>query len=161
MSTPDPPGRHQRKSLPHEPPPWVDPSEAVYFVTVNCQQRETNILCHADIAATVFDSVVFRNGSGEWFCHLCLLMPDHLHALLSFTNPVKTIQQTISDWKRWLAGSLGIIWQRDFFEHRLRSESEEREKADYILHNPVRRTLVSRSEDWPFVWRPRDDDIPR
>ena len=161
MSEPNPPDWARRKSLPHEPPDWVDPAEEIYFVTVNCRQRDTDTLCHPQTADAIFESIVFRNRSGAWFCHLCLLMPDHLHALISFTNPLKTIQQTISDWKRWLAGSLGIEWQRDFFEHRLRSESEEREKADYILHNPVRRTLVSRSEDWPFVWRPREDDIRR
>jgi hypothetical protein len=29
-----------------------------------------------------------------------------------------------------------------------------REKADYILHNPVRAGLVSRWDEWPWKWMP-------
>jgi len=47
---------------------------------------------------------------------------------------------------------LAIGWQLDFFEHRLRREESLREKADYILANPVRAGLVARSEDWPFIY---------
>jgi hypothetical protein len=36
-------------------------------------------------------------------------------------------------WKRWTARQMGIEWQRDFFEHRLRSDESLREKTDYIL----------------------------
>ena len=39
-----------------------------------------------------------------------------------------------------------------FFEHRLRKEESFREKADYILANPVRAGLVERAEDWPYVF---------
>ena len=58
----------------------------------------------------------------------------------------------MSKWKEWTAKDLGIQWQDDFFEHRLRREESRREKADYILANPVRAKLVSRSEDWPYVY---------
>jgi hypothetical protein len=47
---------------------------------------------------------------------------------------------------------LCIDWQDDFFEHRLRNDESARQKADYILANPVRKGLVSRAEDWPHVW---------
>ena len=50
------------------------------------------------------------------------------------------------------AKELGIHWQDDFFEHRLRREESRRQKADYILANPVRAALVSRPEDWPHVY---------
>jgi hypothetical protein len=58
----------------------------------------------------------------------------------------------VSKWKEWTAKELGIVWQRDFFEHRLRHDESRREKADYILQNPVRKKLVERPEDWPFVY---------
>jgi REP element-mobilizing transposase RayT len=47
---------------------------------------------------------------------------------------------------------LGIRWQRDFFEHRLRSEESFREKADYVLANPVRAGLVECEEDWLYTF---------
>jgi len=58
----------------------------------------------------------------------------------------------ISKWKEWTAKEIGIIWQRDFFEHRLRHDESRREKADYILRNPIRGGLVKHPEDWPFIY---------
>jgi hypothetical protein len=58
----------------------------------------------------------------------------------------------VSKWKEWTAKELGICWQRDFFEHRLRHDESCREKADYFLQNPVRKKLVARPEEWPFVY---------
>ena len=79
-------------------------------------------------------------------------MPDHLHVLLAFPASRKPIRLVVSKWKEWTAKEIGIVWQRDFFEHRLRKEESRREKADYILQNPVRRKLVSCAEDWPFIY---------
>ena len=45
-------------------------------------------------------------------------------------------------------------WQRDFFEHRLRSDESWREKADYILANPVRKGLITEVSQWPYVFFP-------
>jgi len=42
--------------------------------------------------------------------------------------------------------------QRDFFEHHLRHDESRREKADYIRDNPIRKKLVARPKDWPFVY---------
>ncbi len=78
-------------------------------------------------------------------------MPDHLHALLSFPPSGKPLRLVVSKWKEWTAKQFAIHWQDDFFEHRLRREESRREKADYILNNPVRAGLVERPEDWPFV----------
>jgi putative transposase len=78
-------------------------------------------------------------------------MPDHVHLLLSFPNTEKPIQTIVSKWKEWTAKTLKIEWERDFFEHRLRREESLREKADYILANPIRAGLVSTEEDWPYV----------
>jgi len=79
-------------------------------------------------------------------------MPDHLHALVSFPPSGKPIRSIVSKWKEWTAKQLGIAWQSDFFEHRLRHDESRRQKADYILENPVRRNLIARPEDWPFVY---------
>jgi hypothetical protein len=49
---------------------------------------------------------------------------------------------------------MGIEWQRDFFEHRLRSDESWREKANYILANPVRKGLVAEISQWPYVFFP-------
>jgi len=89
-----------------------------------------------------------------------LLMPDHLHAIISFPRE-PGIKATITNWKHYLATHQPIQWQRDFFDHRLRTEHEEREKIDYILRNPVRKNLCVRPEDWPWIYRPADRPPPQ
>jgi hypothetical protein len=39
-----------------------------------------------------------------------------------------------------------------FFDHRLRRDESFGQKADYILHNPVRAGFVEKIEDWPYIW---------
>ena len=145
----------QRRPLPHDVPLWVDPQKSVYFITINCRERRTNQLARSEIAVPLLDSVRFRNEQFIWFAYLFLVMPDHIHALLSFPPSQDTLQKTVSSWKRWTARQWGIVWQRDFFEHRLRDDESWREKADYILANPVRKGLVKASEEWQYVFMPK------
>jgi REP element-mobilizing transposase RayT len=145
----------QRQRLPHGVPLWVDPQKSVYFVTINCRERGTNQLARPEIAGLLLDSVRFRDEKFIWFAHLFLMMPDHVHALFSFPPSENKVQETLSSWKRWTARQLGIKWQRNFFEHRLRSDENWREKADYILANPVRKGLIPEARDWPYVFIPK------
>ncbi len=84
-----------------------------------------------------------------------LLMPDHLHAILAV--PVDPgLKTTISRWKGYVAKTLGIQWQQDFFDHRLRDHWQLGEKTSYILNNPVRRGLCQVGTEWPHIFRPND-----
>lgn len=83
-------------------------------------------------------------------------MPDHVHLLLQ-ENPERSISKEIRDWKKYVSRTLGIPWQRDFFEHRLRSDESRSEKYAYILHNPVRAGLAERVEGWPFWWTSNEE----
>jgi putative transposase len=141
-----------RKRLPHEIPLWVDPHKEIYFITTNCQPRYKNQLARPEIAQRIFETIQHRQEKFLWWPYLFLLMPDHVHALLSFPPSDKKVGKIISKWKEWTAKTIGIEWQEGFFEHRMRSEESRREKADYILANPIRAGLVARPEDWPFVY---------
>jgi len=141
-----------RKSLPHEVPLWVDPQKEIYFISINCKQRFINQLTLPNVAEKLFETVRHRQDLFLWRPYLFLLMPDHLHALVSFPPSGKSFKQVITKWKEWTAKEIGIVWQRDFFEHRLRHDESRREKADYILANPVRKGLVDRPQDWPFIY---------
>jgi putative transposase len=145
--------RLQRKKLPHDLPLSIRSDIATFFITICCEPKAENQLCRQDIAAGIFETVTFRQARRDWWMELLLLMPDHLHALVSFPSD-KDMTTVISQWKEFLAKKLGLQWQRDFFDHRLRSDESLRDKADYILQNPVRRGLVERAEDWSYVWVP-------
>jgi len=141
----------QRRHLPHDIPLGVDPAREVYYLTLSCQPRGRNSLAREEVAQNLFASAAHLEQTGCWCCFLMLLMPDHLHGLVRFASSLHPMREVISNWKRWTSRWCQIPWQRDFFEHRLRREESLRDKATYILENPVRAKLVARVEDWPFV----------
>lgn len=42
------------------------------------------------------------------------------------------------------------VWQRRFWEHRIRDEEDLARHVDYIHFNPVKHGLVSQVGDWPY-----------
>jgi putative transposase len=144
--------RRVRERLPHDVPLWVDPSKEGFFITVCCEQRGRNQLAFPEVAAALIDTIKHRNEGHVWHAHVAVIMPDHVHLIVTFGIMDKRIQTIVSKWKEWTAKSLSIRWQRDFFEHRLRKEESFREKADYVLANPVRAGLVAHCEDWPYTF---------
>lgn len=42
------------------------------------------------------------------------------------------------------------IWQRRFWEHQIRNETDLQHHVDYVHYNPVKHDLVARVEDWPW-----------
>lgn len=140
----------ERKGLPHGIPFWAR-DDAIFFITVCCDPKGENQLCFAETSRAVFESITHRNNGAVWHVHLCLLMPDHLHALVSYPHEASP-QRVIAAWKGFLAKRCGVRWQRDFFDHRLRSDESFRDKATYIRENPVRKGLCAAPALWPYVW---------
>jgi len=146
-----------RRTLPHEPPLWVDPSREVWFLTLKTQPPGLNQLAKPDIAQFIFESVAFRTARLEWFPHVFLLMPDHCHALVSFPQEGRAFEHSVRQWKRWIATQRGVQWQIDFFDHRLRREESFDQQFQYLLDNPIRAGLAARWEEWPYFWFPPED----
>jgi len=141
-----------RQVLPQATPPWVR-DQTIFFITVCCADRGANQLCKPPIAKELFEAVEFRTVRHDWYAHLFLLMPDHLHALLSFPRD-REMKKVVANWKEITAKRAGVHWQRDFFDHRLRAEESYEEKAHYIRMNPVRKGLVADPTEWSFKWEP-------
>ncbi len=94
----------------------------------------------------------FYHEQQKWLPSVFLLMPDHVHMIVSFGRD-QTMEQTVRNWKRYTATRHKIEWQRDFFDYRPRSPSDFYGKEDYILQNPVRAGLVQNASEWPFTLR--------
>ncbi len=84
-------------------------------------------------------------------------MPDHVHLFARPARDAKSRAEWVKARKsvssRQIAQALAIdppIWQRDYFDHFLRSAASYSEKWDYVWHNPVRAGLVARPDDWPW-----------
>ena len=140
----------RRKNLPHDPPGWIDPTQEAFFITINCLPRGTNQLAIDPVWEAMIETIEFREERGEWKWRLLLAMPDHLHGIVTFPDSFH-MKKSIASWKRWLAKTHSIDWQRDFFDHRLRDVESAVEKANYIRMNPVRAGLVEHPQDWPYI----------
>ena len=150
-----------RTRLHHLPPVSVSQyaADAEYFMTV-CVDRAHYDISPADagrrgplaadaIAPTILESMEFRRVKGEWYPRIALVMPDHVHFIVAFSAGA-LMDKVVGGWKRFLARQCGIVWQKGFFDHRLRNESERAEKRAYIESNPVANCLCATAEDWPF-----------
>ena len=143
----------RKPRLNHDCVPWdLYPD---YFITICCSCRHLNQLCHTKVAERIREAAAFRQKHRVWHMEFLLLMPDHLHAILSTTSK-HSLLYVISDWKRWLSSAHGLKFQAGFFDHRLRSAQSAQAKWNYIILNPVRAGFVVNPEDWPYRWTSKD-----
>jgi REP element-mobilizing transposase RayT len=140
----------RRQRLFHVTPPWVKPGE-VFFVTMGCTRRGANQLARPEIFSVMTRALEHYVRASRLWADLFLVMPDHLHALLSFPAD-ESMEKVVRDWKRYVAKQTGVVWQAGFFDHRLRNNESYEEKAHYIRQNPVRAGLVAVAQEWPYIW---------
>jgi putative transposase len=133
-----------------------------FFFTVALADRSTDLLVrHVDHLRRVYKTVQ-RRYPFETIA-ICIL-PDHLHALWSLPDDDADFPLR---WNLIKAGfSRGLvpaasrsaskaarrekgIWQRRYWEHFIRDDTDLARHVDYIHFNPVKHGLVSRVRDWP------------
>ncbi len=122
----------------------------MYHIRIRCDSTNIRDLTTPDVARAVLKTVAFYHQRQNWYARLFLLMPDHSHALISFP-PDKKMSLVVGKWKEYNNRSNGIFWQTDFFDHRIRNDSEFEEKAVYIRNNPVAKGLCAEPTDWPWM----------
>ena len=145
----------KRTRLNHSIPSWVKDGET-YFITISSTPRYTNQLAHNEIAEAIKEAILIYKSFHKWDPRLVVLMPDHLHMIVSLNTKQFNISQIISPWKSYLSKSQQIKWQDGFFEHRIRDQKSLEEKEHYLRMNPVRAELVDNSADWPYTWSVAD-----
>jgi putative transposase len=114
-----------------------------------------NSLAKPEIAPQIKASLKYYQQLQQWWVIYTLAMPDHFHGIFMFGKNFE-MKQIIHNWKRYLARYAKIEWQKDFFDHRIRSTESLDEKIEYIRQNPVRKNLVTKPEDWLYAWTSND-----
>jgi len=102
------------------------------------------------LAKALMESAKFYHRRQRWYITVFMLMPDHVHALLSFERD-ESMSRVIGDWKHYQTVQHGIAWQEDYFDHRLRDDERGEQLSDkmnYIRQNPVAAGLCPNAEDW-------------
>ncbi len=95
-----------------------------------------------------------------------VVLPDHLHCLWCLPEDDSDFSGRWARIKRYFSiGCIGstlaasdsrknkrelAIWQRRFWEHRIRNEEDWRRHMDYIHYNPIKHGYVGSARDWAF-----------
>jgi len=107
------------------------------------------------IASIVQDALMHFEGRRYHLSAWCI-MPNHVHVIVS---PIDKwcLSKILYSWKSFTAkesnrllGRTGTFWERESFDHLIRTTDHWQAFAQYIAQNPVEAGLCSRPEDWPF-----------
>jgi len=125
-----------------------------YFVTC-CTHQGNLYFKDKTVVAPVLDTLKEVAQKEAFTIMSYCFMPDHLHLLLSgdktssLKDFMRAFKQKSSFHFKKTSGK--ALWQRSYYDHILRKEEDIREIALYIFRNPIRKGLVSRIRDYPFL----------
>jgi putative transposase len=138
--------------LHHTVPDWVEPGAMFHIRIALGRAEQQPALIALPIAQSLMDSAKFYDRRRRWYITVFMLMPDHVHALLSFARD-ESMSRVIGDWKHFHTHKHRIAWQEGYFDHRLRDDERGEQlaaKINYIRQNPVVAGLCAKAEDWPW-----------
>jgi putative transposase len=141
---------------------------ATYFFTVTTYYRRP-LLTHPEIRQALRQSIQQVRKNHPFIIAAWVLLPDHLHCIwtlppgdANFTARWGMIKRYVSKQCKDLIATTNDIgdsrrhrhelglWQRRFWEHQIRDETDFETHADYIHWNPVKHGYVKQVVDGPY-----------
>jgi putative transposase len=133
-----------------------------YFFTITLADRTSSALIdHVDVLRAAFRTA---RRERPFAIDAIVIMPDHLHAVWTlpsddadFSGRWRRIKAHFTH--RLVASGFPVerhssgehaLWQRRFWEHTIRDETDFERHVDYVHFNPVKHGLVGRVSEWPY-----------
>ena len=131
-------------------------NEFAYFVSTQTEGRKP-FFRHERWARLMLSTLNHYDGAG-YKLHAFVIMPDHLHLLVTPIESVEKSMQLIKGGfsfraKRELEWH-GEIWQPGFTDHRVRDEEDWLRHLQYIRTNPIEAKLASDVALYEFMGLP-------
>jgi len=123
----------------------------LFFITFNTMYRRS-VLANDTVQLTFIAYCKRGCKMGAVEVGRYVLMPDHAHLFVR-GNDDFDLGIWIRGLKRAMSKALPEIpdlWQPGFFDHMLRHDESYEQKWEYVRQNPVRKGLVTRTEDWQY-----------
>jgi len=127
-------------------------SDRTFFITTNTWQR-LPVFRDESKASLLVEVLLHYRAESKYLLHEFVVMPDHLHALLTPVRAV-SLERTVQFIKGGFSFRLKsrmLVWQPGFTNHRVRDVEDCESHRQYIWLNPVRAKLVARPEDYPYT----------
>jgi putative transposase len=126
--------------------------DEVMFVTIRARRETALTEClSAEIVRDTMGRMAAKRGVRV---HAYCLMPDHLHVVLSVTQPGGDAEKWVRYFKRETAVALGTpgMWQRSYWDRHARVSEDVVAMVEYTLANPARAGLTAEWRKWPYAW---------
>jgi len=126
-----------------------------YFVTTKTWHNRA-LFRVSEVAEILVSRCFVYRDRGEYRLHEFVVMPDHLHLLLTpsdsttLEKAVQLIKGSSSHEIHQLRGHRMEIWHPGFHDWTIRDSEDYKAKCKYIRMNPVQARLSERAEDWPY-----------
>ncbi|MBO1531258.1 transposase [Psychrobacter sp. F1192] len=136
-----------------------------YFLTMNLSNRKSELLTkHINEFRQAYR---LTKQNHDFQLNAMVLLLDHVHMLITlaedsdnyaviiasikthFSRQIKKSDSEVINHSRIRRRERGI-WQRRFWEHRIRDELDYQRHMDYIHYNAVKHGYAERSIDWPY-----------
>ena len=148
-----------QRHLPH----W-EKDGGCYFIT---WRTAPGIELSPEARSIVLDNLTHWSGN-RYDLWQAVVMPDHVHVLLSplpkdgeafwsLSEIIHTAKSYTANEINRLMDRSGSLWQEERFDHIVRNPASFEEKWCYIRHNPLRRGLAKKAED--YLWLYEDDGL--
>ncbi len=141
---------------------------ATYFFTVVVESRRPLLTDHG-VRAALRRAIADVRATHPFEIDAWVLLPDHLHCIWTLPASDHDFSARWAILKRQVSrvwesdhgpaahcrqshrkrGEFGV-WQRRYWEHRIRDEADLARHVDYVHWNPVKHGHVARVADWPY-----------
>jgi REP element-mobilizing transposase RayT len=131
----------------------------VYFITI-CVAERQKLLADDDAFAVLRSEWQAAHSRYGWSVGRFVVMPDHIHffCVSDEAEPARSLSEFIGGFKQWTAKAIlrrlempPPLWQREFFDHVLRSNESYESKWLYVRDNPVPAGLARNADGWPYA----------
>ena len=142
----------------------------IYFFTIALQNRQARYLI--DYIGDLRTAYRHTQERYPFETLAFTVLPDHLHWVMQLPAGDKDYSRRIASLKSGFSRHLpdflrapndwsvhkreAGIWQRRFWEHRIRDERDLQNHIFYTYYNPVKHGLVAQVCDWPYSSFHRD-----
>jgi putative transposase len=136
-------------------PSGLSPGEAFAWLDRRIDEGRSGpkFLVQPEIAEIVSGSIHIGVQLSHYDLHAWVIMPNHVHLLITpRIAPSRLLQSlkgaTSRECNRLLGRTGEPFWQKESYDHWVRSDQELERIQRYIEWNPVKAGLVSKMEDW-------------
>jgi REP element-mobilizing transposase RayT len=135
-------------------PVWLPTDAAIIYFVTCCTASRQKLLANAQAHEAIR---VGWQRVADWRIGRYVVMPDHIHFFIAPLDRDASLSKCVQSFRSFVTKTLRPpgypypLWQREFFDHLLRSNESYAAKWEYVRYNPVRHGLAKGPEDWPYA----------